>query len=146
MKARYNKFNTKRRLLTPVQVEARAQELRDLADLAGYGGNPEHKKNPGDFNLTPPSDPRQGKSLCDVAKIFKREEAVQLLKQGLRSGLVSDRMGGAWPKNVWMVTADGIALEAQLENPVLGTYHGYPIPAADPFLLEVIRRWERLNG
>ncbi|WP_081767233.1 hypothetical protein [Hylemonella gracilis] len=146
MKPRYGPFNPKRKLLTPAQAQARADELGKLAERVRYGGNPEHKKNPGDFGLTPPSDPRQGKSLCDVAKIFKREQAEKLLQLGLRSGLASDRMDGEWPKNVWSVTEDGFAMEAQLENPELGTYHGYPMPDTDPLSLEVIRRWKRLNG
>lgn len=146
MQRRYALFNPKRKLLTPAQAQARAGELEKLADRARYGGNPEHKKYPGDFGLTPPSDPRQGKSLCDAAKIFKRDEAEGLLRAGLRNGLVSDRMAGEWPKNVWSVTDDGIAMEAQLENPELGTYHGYPMPETDPLSHEVRRRWERLNG
>ncbi len=146
MQRRYAQFNPKRKLLSPSEAEVRAAELQALASRARYGGNPEHKKNPGDFGLVPPSDPRQGKSLCDVAKIFKRSEAEELLRTGLRKGLVSDRMAGEWPKNVWSVTEDGCALEAQLENPTLGTYHGYPMPETDPLSLEVIRRWERLNG
>lgn len=143
---RYGQFNPKRRLITPAQAQVRADELGRLAHGVSYGGNPEHKKNPGDFNLTPPSDPRQGKSLCDVAQIFRREEAMKLLQAGLRKGLVSDRMAGAWPKNVWSVTDDGFALEAQLENPELGTYHGYPMPDTDPLAAEVLCRWERLGG
>jgi len=63
-----------------------------------------------------------------------------------RDGLVSDRMAGEWPKNVWSVTDDGFAMEAQLENSNLGTYHGYPMPETDPLSQEVIRRWERING
>ena len=146
MKRRYAHFNPKRRLITPAQAQARADEFGELADRARYGGNPEHKKNPGDFGLTPPSDPRQGKSLCDAANIFKRDEAERLLRAGLRNGLVSDRMAGAWPKNVWSVTDGGIAMEAQLENEELGTYHGYPMPETDPLAQEVRRRWERLHG
>lgn len=146
MKRRYAQFNPKRRLLTPAQAQVRMEELSALANRARYGGNPEHKKNPGDFGLTPPSDPRQGKSLCDVAKIFKRDEAKRLLQAGLRNGLVSDRMAGGWPKNVWSVTDDGFAMEAQLENPDFGTYHGYPMPETDPLSLEVIRRWKVLHG
>jgi len=146
MKTRYGQFNPKRKLLTPAQAHARADELEQLAERVGYGGNPEHKKNPGDFNLTPPSDPRQGKSLCDVAKIFRRDEALKLVQAGLRRGLVSDRIAGDWPKNVWAVTHDGIPMEAQLENPGLGTYHGYPMPETDPLSVEVVRRWERNDG
>lgn len=146
MKRRYAQFNPKRKLLTSSEAEVRVAELQVLASRARYGGNPEHKRNPGDFGLVPPSDPRQGKSLCDVARIFKRTEAEALLRAGLRKGLVSDRMDGEWPKNVWSVTDDGFAMEAQLENPVLGTYHGYPMPETDPLSLEVKRRWECING
>jgi hypothetical protein len=146
MKRRYAQFNPKRKLVTPAQALARADELSTLANRACYGGNPEHKKNPGDFGLTPPSDPRQGKSLCDLAKIFKRDEAEKLLRAGLRKGLVSDRMAGDWPKNVWSVTDSGFAMEAQLENSDLGSYHGYPMPETDPLSQEVIRRWELPNG
>ena len=146
MKRRYTQFNAKRRLLTPAQSASRADELRTLAHRVRYGGNPEHKKNPGDFGLTPPADPRQGKSLCDVAGIFKRDQAHRLLQTGLSNGLVSDRMVGDWPKNVWSVTDDGIAMEAQLENPEAGIYHGYPMPESDPLSQEIIRRWENLRG
>jgi len=146
MKRRYAQFNPKRKLLSLAEAEDRMAELHALGSRARYGGNPEHKKNPGEFGLVPPSDPRQGKSLCDVAKIFKRNEAEELLRAGLRKGLVSDRMVGDWPKNVWAVTETGFALEAQLENPDLGTYHGYPMPETDPLSLEVIRRWRGLNG
>jgi len=146
MKRRYAQFNPKRRLITPAQAQARSDELKALAARARYGGNPEHKKNPGDFGLTPPSDPRQGKSLCDAAKVFRRADAEAILKGGLQRGTVSDRMDGEWPKNVWSVTEDGIAMEAQLENPELGSYHGYPMPETDPLSQEVLRRWARADG
>ncbi|WP_374276668.1 hypothetical protein [Azonexus sp.] len=146
MKRRYAQFNPKRKLLSPAEAEVRMAEFQALGCRARYGGNPEHKKNPGDFGLVPPSDPRQGKSLCDVARIFKRDEADELLRAGLRKGLVSDRMVGEWPKNIWAVTDHGFAMEAQLENPCLGIYHGYPMPETDPLALEVIHRWGRLDG
>ena len=60
--------------------------------------------------------------------------------------MVSDRMVGEWPKNVWSVTDDGIAMEAQLEKPEAGIYHGYPMPESDPLSQEIIRRWENLRG
>jgi len=111
-----------------------------------YGGNPEHKKNPGDFGLTPPSDPRCGKSLCDIANVFSRAVARSLLQEGLRRGLVSDRHVNGWPKNVWAVTEGGMPLEAQLENPIIGSYHGYPMPESDPLASEVARRWRQGRG
>jgi hypothetical protein len=140
MKARYNQFNSKRRFkeLEDGDVET----LKRLSERVGYGGNPEHKKNPGDFNLAPPTNPRMGKSLCDDAEIFTRRAALKLLKKGLEKGLVSDRFNGEWPKNVWSVTAEGKPMEAQLENPVLGTYHGYPMPESDPLASEVLQKWD----
>ena len=74
------------------------------------------------------------------------EKALQLLRDGLRKGLVSDRLIGQWPRNVWSVTDGGIAMEAQLENPESGTYHGYPMPDSDPLSESVIERWEKANG
>lgn len=141
MKSRYSKFNTKRRIAPEGHVAQQA--LDQMAARVVYGGNPEHKRNPGDFGLTPPADPRPGKSLCDVAGIFKRAEALQHLQEGLRKGLVSDRQESGWPKNIWSVTPSGIPLEAQLENPVQGSYHGYPMPASDPFATAVLQRWNR---
>lgn len=142
MKQRYGKFNPKRRLAPPPGSKTEREQLETLAKQAQYGGNPEHKRNPGDFGLEPPADPRRGKSLCDDVKIFTRAEARALLQEGLRRGMVSDRQNGGWPKNVWSMTLDGMPLESQLENPVLGTYHGYPMPESDPFAEEVRNAWK----
>lgn len=139
MKARYNQFNPKRRFkaLRPDDLET----LKGLAQKVVYTGNPEHKKNPGDFGLVPPSGPRAGKSLCDDAGIFTRHLALRLLKEGLTKGLISDRFKGDWPQNIWSVSDEGKPLEAQLENPALGTYHGYPMPESDPLAAAVLERW-----
>lgn len=144
MKPRYQQFNPKRRFLR--LNDATMHRLHALAERVSYGGNPEHKRNPGDFGLTPPAGPRQGKSLCDTAEIFARAEALTLLKEGLRKGLVADREEHGWPKNIWAVTKAGIPLEAQLENPETGSYHGYPIPDSDPLAGEVIARWNNQHG
>lgn len=113
-----------------------------LVNNVKYGGNPEHKKNPGDFGLTPPSSPRTAKSLCDTVGIFSKKIAIAHIKDGLRKGMVSQQMKGRWPQNIWAVTSDGIPLEAQLENPEIGVYHGYPMPESDPFSNEVIKEWK----
>lgn len=139
VKRRYGQLNPKRRIKD--RADGDAELLGGLAMKVGYGGNPEHKKNPGDFGLTPPSDPRLGKSLCDDAGVFTRTAALKLLKRGLKKGLVSDRFDGEWPKNIWSVTESGRPMEAQLENQALGTYHGYPMPENDPLASDVLRRW-----
>lgn len=139
MKARYQKYNSKRKILDADKADT--ERLAQLVRVVSYGGNPEHKKNPGDFGLTPPADPRQGKSLCDVANVFTRGIALELLRNGIRNGLVSNREEGGWPKNIWSVTESGIPLEAQLENSKIGSYHGYPMPRSDPLSSEVLSRW-----
>lgn len=131
-------YNPKRRI-------RRGQEpgyLRSLAERVNYGGNPEHKRHPGDFGLTPPSQPRPDKTLCDAVKIFSRAEAARLLKDGVRKGLISEIERNGYPQNVWAVTEDGCPLEAQLENEATGAYHGYPMPESDPFREEVLERWK----
>jgi hypothetical protein len=116
-------------------------ELTAMASRISYSGNPEHKRNAGDFALTPPSAPRADKTLCDLAGIRSRSDALSALRSGVLRGLISDQKRGAFPQNIWAVTSDGIALEAQLDNQETGTYHGYPMPEADPFREVVLRAW-----
>ena len=115
--------------------------LEGLALKASYGGSPAHKRDPSDFNLTPPAAPREGKTLCDVLGVVTKAQAQALLKQGIAKGLVSVRERNGWPHNVWSVFPDGTPLEAQLENSESGTYHGYPLQRADPLWDRVLERW-----
>jgi hypothetical protein len=134
----------KRKTFNPKHRFARAPaktELERLARSVHSGGNPEHKKNPGDFGLTPPASPRRDKTLCDGAKIFQRKLALKLLREGIRRGLVSEQVRNGYPQNAWAVTDDGIPLEAQLENAGRGTYHGYPMAQDDAFRDIVIEKW-----
>jgi hypothetical protein len=136
------KFSPKRRI-------ASNRDQTDLDLLAGrvsYRGNPAHKRNPGDFALAPPLGPRPGKTLCDLAGIFSRTVAQDLLREGIRNGLVSSQGTGIFPQNVWAVSAEGIPLEAQLENAGDGSYHGYPMPEDDAFREIVIEKWNAAHG
>jgi hypothetical protein len=116
-------------------------ELDDMAKKAIYGGNPEHKKNPGDFKLDPPAAWTPDKELCDRVNIFSQITAQRLLRKGIRKGMISQQVRGAWPQNVWVVTNEGEALEAHLENSDKGSYHGYPMSPDDPFREVVLKRW-----
>ncbi len=118
-------------------------DLSTLAKNVSYGGNPEHKRNPGDFGLTPPAQPRADKTLCDSVNIFQKSEAEALLHEGIRRGLISQRMVNYFPQNIWAVTEHGQPLEGQLENSEKGVYHGYPLPKSDPFYLVVLAHWAR---
>jgi hypothetical protein len=131
------KFNTKRRIRTVTDTAA----LIPLSARVVYVGNPAHKINPGDFGLAPPSSPRPDKTLCDGVKIFERAKAQALLSDGVRRGLISVQERAGVPQNIWAVSDDGTPLEAQLDNQEQATYHGYPMPEADPLRKEILRRW-----
>lgn len=141
MKKRRNRFNPKRRL-QPMNADT-VNHCDSLLSKISYGGNSQHKKNPGDFKLDPPAAPRPGKSLCDTVKIFQRRVALNYLREGLKKAMISERKNGIWPQNIWAVTDDGKPLEAQLENPTEGVYHGYPMPESDPFACEILKEWAR---
>ena len=111
-----------------------------MAAIVRYGGNPEHKSRPSDYGLTPPASPRPGKTLCDGAAEIPKARAAELLRAGIRRGIVSVHESSGWPQNVWAV-ADGEAYEAQLENRELGAYHGYPMPNDDDFRVNVMAEW-----
>lgn len=134
------RFNRKREITDP---PLSAAERAALAERVGYGGNPEHKRNPGDFGLIPPSAPRADKTLCDAVTIFSRSAALAALREGVRRGLVSRATRGSFPQNIWSVTADGVPLEAQLENREMGTYHGYPMSENDDFRATILGAWNR---
>ena len=130
-------FNPKRK----IRVAADPDELANLAERVKYTGSPFHKRNPGDFGLSPPSQPRPDKTLCDMAGVTTVRESLRLLRRGVSKGLISERTRGGFPQNIWSVTEDGIPLEAQLENMAQGAYHGYPMPLSDDFRDQVLKRW-----
>lgn len=143
MQRRYNQYNRKRKIKK--LSDGDLQHYSELAEKIRYGGNPEHKKDPGDFGLDPPAGPRPGKSLCDNVGIFSRQAALEHLRYGLRNGLISERFNGNWPQNIWSVTENGRPLEAQLENSETGTYHGYPMPESDPMADKIVKEWKKTN-
>lgn len=134
-------YNPKRRLCAIEVLEARQQALFSRIQSVRYTGNPEHKRNPGDFGLTPPSAPRPGKTLCDEVESYSRAEALSLLLAGLRRGMFSAQEHDGWPQNVWAVTERGEPVEAQPEGH--GMYHGYPMAETDPFREKVLEGWTR---
>ena len=131
--------NPKRR----INPEPKPEELERLAGMVRYGGNPEHKRNPGDFGLTPPACATRFKTLCDDASVFTRQTAEALLREGIRRGLISEQTRNGFPQNVWAVAANGTLLEAQLENAQTGAYHGYPMREGDWLIRGVQARWNR---
>ena len=129
--------NPKRR----IALSTSADDCTALAAAIGYGGNPEHKKNPGDFSLIPPAAAQADSTLCDITGVFTKAEALATLKAGVLQGLVSVQTRNGLPQNIWSVV-NGIAIEAELENEVLAVYHGYPLTVGEPLEREVLSRWK----
>src|ERR1039457_6455348 len=115
-------FNPKRRIRTKQEFQSRQEALSTLLENVHYRGNPEHKRNPGDFGLSPPAAPRPDKTLCDITKIFEKVRAEGFLREGLRRGMVSVQHVGLFPRLIWAVTEDGWPLEARLDNEEQGNY------------------------
>ena len=137
MQRRPRRFNPKR----AIRSAADPAWLARIAVQVVYTGRPYHKLNPGDFNLMPPAQPRPDSSLCDQSGIVTRAEALELLREGVRQGLVSVQQRGDFPQNIWAVTPGGHPMEAQLENQVQGSYHGYPLEPEDELWGDVLERW-----
>lgn len=126
------------------------REIRKIVDpiLSGallakikYVGSPFHKSRRGKFGLVPPVQPRPDKTLCDAVDISEPRAARDLLKRGVEAGLISVQQRGEFPQNIWAVSSEGVALEAQLDNAEQGTYHGYPMGFGDPLAKRVVERW-----
>lgn len=132
-------FNPKRRLVAADAWPAAHRTA--LIERLAYGGNPEHKTRPNDYGLSPPTNPRPGKTLCDVRAPFPKREAYGLLASGVLRCMVSERASDGVPQNVWAVSEDGTAYEAQLENVMQCTYHGYPMPSDDDFRTVILLQW-----
>ena len=133
-------FNPKRRMAAADALTS--AERAGLAARVVYGGNPEHKRSPGDYGLTPPISPRPAKTLCDGDRAILKSEAIGLLQAGLRKGTMSAAPPESWPQNVWAVSDTHQVFEAQLENATQGASHGYPMPEDDDFREIVLKEWK----
>ena len=139
MKKRNFVKRNQNRVLAPVGTYSE-QEVLNMIESVKYNGNPAHKKHRGNFGLTPPAIHRPGKGLCDKSGIFRQEDALALVKRGLELGTVSTPGKGGWPKRIWAVAENGVLLEALPDS--IGSYHGYPLTALDPMLIELIGIWK----
>jgi hypothetical protein len=130
-----------------------SEELKRLAKMVKYEGDPRHKKGRGDFVLQAGIKPNPKKTLCDVSGIDKEHQALSLLRKGLELGIVSPpdprcyspelsaEAALRWPKCVWAVKGD-VVLEAR--HTVNGIYHGYPELESQALREIVISCWN--NG
>ena len=131
---------TQRRIRsTPLNPAERA-----LLAKAQYEGSPLHKRNPGDFGLTPPAAPRPDKTLCDEAGVTSRESATRLFGRAVERGLVSEAVTQAgFPRQIWVVDDEKRVFEAMYGGSRDGCYHGYPIRSTDPLCARIRELWEQ---
>lgn len=140
-------FKPRHRDILPLDEFKNCREHYEaLEQEAVYTGNPEHKRNPGDFGLAPPCAPRWDKTLCDEIRIFRRKVAERLLRSAFQCGLISVAKGkntDKWPQHVWAMSDDGHVLEAAYDGE---GYHGYPLPdERTPLFNEIKKRWRNEN-
>jgi len=119
-------------------------DKRKWAKLCRYEGDPEHKRAPGNFGLTPPAAPNFAKNLCDggTVNVPTVEEAQELLESGIQRGLVSAKLKHGYPSRIWAVRADGAVFEARYGGSREGRYHGHPLFEGDANYDMVLEAWE----
>lgn len=113
-----------------------------LQEQARYEGSPLHKKDPHNFDLTPPTSPREDKTLCDEAGIFEKQVAFDLFALAIDVGLVSakDKVEG-FPAQMWVVDEHGRVFEMIYGGSRTGRYHGYPIRRSNPLFERISVAW-----
>lgn len=131
--------NPKRRIARRGDLEP--DVLERLSGEVRYTGSAHHKRAPADYGFNPPVNPRPWKSLCDGNRIVKLDEAVTLLREGVRRGVVSSYSNNGLPKYVWAVSGDDLVFEAKLNGD--RTYNGYELGHGEETLRQhVIREWK----
>lgn len=120
-----------------------ATDLKALTRRLTYGGSSYHKLRSNDYGLSPPFSPRPHKSPCDDRRAVRKTEAIRLLKEGIRRGMVSALAAGGVPKYVWAVAEDGLIFEAKTAPPNT-VYHGYRLLEDDADMRELVQReWKK---
>ena len=129
-----------RRILPAGAVQAAF--LQKLALRVQYEGSSHHKLRPGDYGLSPPSNPRPSKSLCDDVRPILLAEAIELLRAGIAKGMISKPDIDGMPKYIWAVDGHGEAYEAKRGGAKPIDYHGYRLSDADPQRKVVLGEWK----
>lgn len=131
--------NPKRRIAS---AECATDEVKQrLEKAARYVGSGHHKRSPADYGL-PRTNPRPTKSLCDLERNVKLDEAKSLLAGGIRRGLFSEIRADGFPKFIWSVSERGKVFEAKTDANGSGEYHGYPLEDEDVMHDYVMSVWK----
>jgi hypothetical protein len=129
-----------------------AEFLDQLSRTVRYGGYAKHKGNPTAFGLMPLQRPRGDETLCDEHAGFtadRQGSIPEILRRGIRAGLVGPANNGEPPRIFWTVGDDGWIFECQITNAGLTEYHGYPVRPNEAIVERVFERfarWAMTNG
>lgn len=133
--------NNPKRRLVPVDSLDEGQ-LDALALKVSYVCSGHHKRNPADCGLDR-TNPRPTKSLCDLTRIIRLDEARQLLARGIKARMISTPLEHGFPKYVWCVADDGMVYEAKTDVTAPGPYHGYPIVSEPDVCAYILAEWKK---
>jgi hypothetical protein len=134
--------NRKDRRIASVETLTKA-ELDRVIETARYVGINIHKLHPGDYGFVPPVNPRPTKGVCDDLRIILMKEAAELMRDGIRRGMVSQFEPDQLPKYIWAIDGDGEVYEAKTKPGQDRDYHGYRLGDNDKWMrAEVRREWK----
>jgi hypothetical protein len=105
-----------------------------------YVGSGHHKRNPADYGLLR-ANPCPTKSLCDLERVIRLDEARNLVAGGIKCGLFSEPREDGFPKFIWSVSELGEVFEAKTDTNGTGEYHGYPLEDEDAMCKYVRSVW-----
>lgn len=116
------------------------EHLTALSEELVYQGTAHHKKHPGNYGFRPPVNPRAWKSTCDSLRPVLKEEAIELFRNGILAGMISENGEQQRPKYIWSVDSHGEAFEAKCGA---DGYHGYCLEDDDNMRALVLKEWKR---
>jgi hypothetical protein len=125
-----------------IRKEPLNEAQRELLEQARYEGSPYHKRNPGDFGLTPPAARTADKTLCDDSGVTSLKEASRIFARAVQREVVSEALTQNHPSRLWVVDDDQV-FECKYGGSTDGRYHGYPLEDDDPQAEVVRRAWGR---
>lgn len=131
--------NPKRRVEDLEQISDEAIDA--LVGKANYVGSGHHKRYPLDYGFER-TNPVPTKSLCDMLRPIRLEEAEALLERGIRAKMVS-RLENGFPKYIWTVGADGVVYESKSDPRSPNLYHGYPLEHEKVVRDYILSEWKR---
>jgi hypothetical protein len=119
------------------------EERQQLAARLTYVGSGYHKRFPAVYGFGSSAGPRPAKSVCDGIRVIPKDEAEQLLRDGVLLGMVSEQLEQGFPTYVWSVDSTGEAYEAKTHPNDRGKYHGYRLEEDDPMRELVLKVWKQ---